>query len=230
MKRISAVVLLLLASVQPFSQDSQRPSQPDLPGDLMIDFGLNMWSEDTEKLRLDLWRSHSLGIYYNKRFRLTDKFSFYTGLGFGIDKYAFNDNFTWLSDSQGKISLDTLTGVNLTKNKLVTTYFDIPIEFRFFPTGTVHGEGLFVGVGAIGGMRVDTNTKIKYLLGESDVKEKLDHRLGVSDLRYGVQARLGFRSFHIYYKYYFNSVFDGSPDESGRSPSSSTIGINFSGF
>lgn len=230
MTRLSVVVLLLFVSLSSFAQQSDRPSQPDLPGDIMLDFGLNMWSEDTEKLRLDLWRSQSFGVYYNRMFKISNKFTFHPAAGLSFEKYSFNDDFAWFSDNQGQISLDTLTGVSLTKNKLGVNYFEIPLELRFYPTGTVSGEGFFVSVGAIGGLRINTNSKIKYPIGEGEAKRKLNHRLGVNDFKYGVQGRIGFRTFHIFYKHYFSTVFDGSPDASGNNPTSSTIGINFSGF
>ncbi len=231
MTRLSVVVLMLFVSFSTLAQQGDRPSQPDLPGDIMLDFGLNMWSEDTEQLRLDLWRSNSFSIYYNRMFKITNKFTFHPAVGLGIEKYAFNDDFAWLMDSQGTISLDTLSGgVSLTKNKLNITYFEIPFELRFYPKGTVSGEGMFVSVGAIGGLRINTNSKIKFANGEGQTKRKLNQRLGVNDFKYGVQARIGFRTFHVFYKHYFSDVFDGSPDDSGLNPTAATLGINFSGF
>ncbi|XOV92962.1 MAG: hypothetical protein ACFHWX_22535 [Bacteroidota bacterium] len=237
MTRISVVVLLLAVSFSSsFAQQgsastqTNRPSQPDLKGDIQLDFGMNMWSEDAERLRLDIWKSQSFGAYYNRMFKLTDRITFNPAAGLGFEKYAFNDDFTWLPDAQGIISFDTLTGVQLTKNKLQTTYFEIPLELRFYPFKTVTGEGFFVSVGAIAGARINTVAKIKYPAGSGEVKNKLNQRLGVHDYRYGAQFRLGWRSFHVYYKYYLSNLFDGSPDGSGISPTTSTFGFTFSGF
>ncbi len=230
MTRISAVAFFVFLSYTSFSQQSDRPSQPDLPGDILLDFGINMWSEDAEKLRLDPWRSNSFSVYYNRMFKISDRLTFHPAVGFGFEKYAFNDDFTWLKDAGGNIALDTLTGVGLTKNKLQMTYLEIPAELRFYPWKTLSGEGLFLGVGVIGGLRINTVAKIKYPVGGGEVKSKLNQRLGVNDYRYGVQARIGWRTFHVYFKYYLSEVFDGSPDGSGISPTSSTFGINFSGF
>jgi len=230
MIRSSVVVLLIFLSFSSFAQQSDRPSQPDLKGDIMLDFGISMWSEDTDKLRLDMWKSNSFSIYYNRMFKLNNKFTFHPAVGFGFEKYAFNDDYTWLSDDQGDISLDTLNGVNLAKNKLQVTYLEIPLELRFYPWSTNTGEGVFVGAGVIGGVRINTVSKIKYPVGSGLAKEKLNHRLGVSDYRYGVQARIGWRTFHVYYKYYLSNVFSSSPDGSDLNPTTSTFGINFSGF
>ncbi len=230
MIRLSVVVLLIFLAFSSFAQQSDRPSQPDLQGDIMLDFGLNAWSEDAEKLRLDMWKSNSFSIYYNRMFKLNNKITFHPAAGFGFEKYSFNDDYTWLTDNQGDISLDTLSGVNLTKNKLQVTYFEIPLELRYYPWSTNSGEGLFVGVGVLGGVRINTVSKIKYPVGSGLAKTKLNQRLGVNDYRYGVHARIGWRTFHVYYKHYFSTLFDGSPDGSDSNPTTYTFGINFSGF
>lgn len=231
MKRLSGIALLLLLTISAFAQDDARPKQPDLPGDLMVDFGMNLWSEKPDLLPQKLWGSESIGLYYNHRVRFSDHIAFHASLGFNFDKYSFDGKYTWLRQDDGTISLDTLSGANrMTKNKLIATYLEVPVEFRFHPLGTVHGEGWFIGVGAMAGMRIGSHTKITYDIPEDSHKEKLYDDFGLSQFRYGLQARFGFKTFHIFYKYYLNDVFDGAVDGSGKIPQASTIGINFSGF
>lgn len=230
MSRFCAVVFLLFVSFHSIGQ-TVRPSQPDLVGDIMLDYGFNFWSQDAERLRLDPWRSNSFSVYYNRMFKISDRLTFNPAVGLGFERYAFNDDFTWITDNEGSISLDTLSGVSLLKNKLQMTYLDVPAEIRFYPWKTVNGEGLFVGVGVIAGLRINTVAKIRYPNGTGgQVKNKLNQRLGVNDYRYGAQVRLGWRTFHVYFKYYLSEVFDGSPDGSGVSPTAVTFGLNLSGF
>lgn len=230
MKRISGLAILLILSFQAFTQDSDRPKQPDIPGDLLVDFGVNFWTERPDILPRNILGSNSFGLYYNQRIRFNDYFSFYPGLGFTFDKFAFDGNHTWLRDADGTISLDTLNGVNLSKNKISTTYVEIPVEFRIHPFETVNGEGFFIGLGAVGGFRLGSHTKIKYDLDEETYKEKLYSSFGMNSFRYGVQARLGFKTFHFFGKLYLNDLFEITPVEEGANPKVFTLGINFSGF
>lgn len=231
MKRLSGITLLVILGFQSFAQEEGRMRQPDLPGDLMIDFGFNLWSEKPDLLPTNLWGSNSISLYYNNRFRLSDRISFYPAVGFSFEKFSFDDDFTWLRDDDGTYSLDTLTGgISLDKNKLTATYFEIPVEFRIHPLGTVNGEGWFIGLGAVAGLRIASHTKIKYDVGEDTRKEKLYDQFDIDPFRYGLQARFGFKVIHVYYKVYLNDLFKSAPDDSGKIPQVSTVGITFSGF
>ncbi|MFT6883016.1 MAG: hypothetical protein ACJAVY_001817 [Marinoscillum sp.] len=231
MKSILGAFLLLTLVFTAHSQDDSKPKQPDLPGELSIDFGFNFWNQKPDLLPTRMWSSNSLGIYYAQRVRFNDYFSFVPAVGFTFEKYGFESNFSWMNNSNGVPALDTLTGnIPLTKNKLVVNYFDIPLEFRIHPFGTVDGEGFFIALGGVAGMRMGAHTKIKYDLNDNSVKEKLYDDFGINRFRYGLQARLGAKSFHIFYKMYLNEVFKSAPEASGINPTPFTIGLNFSGF
>lgn len=230
MKRFCGIILLIVLSIPSMAQERGRMKQPDLPGDLLIDVGFNLWSAEPDLLPTRFWGSNSVGLYYNRRFRFNDYISFYPAAGFSFEKFAFDSDYTWLRGDDGTYSLDTLSGISLDKNKLTTTYFELPLEFRIHPLGTVNGEGWFIGLGVVGGMRIAAHTKIKYDVGQDTRKEKLYDQFDTELFRYGVQARFGFKVIHVYYKLYLNDLFQNAPDASGRIPQVSTVGINFSGF
>lgn len=234
MKRLFGISLLLLFTISAvyaqLGDPRERPKQPDLKGDLLLDFGFTLMSDQPDELPSHFWGSNSVGIYYIQRFRISDHFSFYPGVGFTFDKYSFSKNNTWLRSSDGTISLDSLDGINLTKNKLVVNYLEIPLEFRIHPLGTVNGEGWFIGLGAVGGLRMGAHTKTKYILDDETHKEKLYNDFGLSQFRYGFQARFGFKTFHLFYKYYMSDLFSDRGEFEDYNPGASTIGITFSGF
>ena len=227
MKRLVGTALLLIITTCLFAQEKERPTQPNFPGDLMFDFGFNTWTNAPEEFNTKLWGSNSVGIYYSKRFEISKRIAFHLSPGVTIDKYASKGGNTWLRQSDGSVSFDSLN-VNFAKNKLVATYAEIPVEFRIHPLGTKEGEGWFIGLGAFAGRRVGAHTKIKYLVAEGEYKEKLYNDLDLVDFRYGLQARFGFRSFHVYYKHYLNNVFNNDLGDSN--PQTWTIGLNVSGF
>ncbi|MFY0607387.1 MAG: hypothetical protein JXR10_11765 [Cyclobacteriaceae bacterium] len=231
MKRIFGVLLLFSLAFTAISQDKVKPTQPDFPGDLMIDFGFNFVNQQPDKLPNHLWGSNSFGIYYNHRARINDYISFHPSIGFTFDKYSFDDQFTWMNNGGGFPVLDSLdSGSPLVKNKLVVNYLELPLEFRIHPFSTVKGEGFFIGLGGVAGFRMGAHTKVKYFLGENSIKEKLYDDFNVQRFRYGLQARFGFKTCHFFYKMYVNDMFSSSPDASGKNPKTFTIGINFSGF
>lgn len=231
MRRISGIaIVLLFISISCFSQEKVKPKQPDLPDDLVLDFGFNFLNKQPESFPSHFWGSNSVGIYYNKRYRINDYIAFHPSVGFTFEKYSFNSKATWLRDEDGIVSLDSLPNVSFEKNKLVTNWIEVPLEFRIHPLKTVKGEGWFIGLGGVVGYNIGAHTKIKFHNGDNEVKEKLYDGIGLEPLRYGLQARLGFKTFHVFYKTYLNNMFKTAPDDSGINPKAFTIGVTFSGF
>lgn len=235
MKRFLGISLLVFLTISAayaqLGDPRSKPKQPDLKGDLLLDFGFTLMSDQPDNLPSHFWGSNSVGVYYIQRFRISDHFSFYPGAGFTFDKYSFKQNSNWLRADDGSISLDSLSGIDLTKNKLVVGYFEIPLELRIHPMGTVNGEGMFIGLGVVGGLRIGAHTKMKYILDNESHKEKLYGNFGLSRVRYGLQARVGFKTVHLFYKYYLSDMFsDNSDFDDDNNPGASTIGISFSGF
>jgi hypothetical protein len=230
MLKKSLIVLLGLMSVElSLAQSSERPSQPDVPGDISVDFGLIALSNNPDYFENDLWPSRSLGLHYMYTVKISDRFVFNPSAGFSFDRLGLRDNVNFLKDaSNNTYQLDTLSDLALKKNMLTYTYFEIPLELRYYPFRTVKGEGFFIGAGAFAGVRVRSMTKIKYDFNDETRVERDRADFGINDLRYGVQAHVGWKPFSIFYKHYFNDIFQQGPD--GLDPRQFTIGINFTGF
>lgn len=212
---------------------------PDVPGDLMVDLGLNVWSEEPDSLDQGAWPSKSVSLYFVKRKALSNKLSFIYGLGLGLDKIALGDTHTLFSDKDSAyVSNIPLSSVK--KNKLASTYIDVPLEIRLHPKGTQEGEGFFLGIGGIAGIMLNAHTRWKYDQGGENVVQKTSGRFDLSTFRYGAQVRLGFKGVHFFYKQYFNNTFRNpvaTYDANGNvangqafNPTMTTIGINVTGF
>ena len=211
-------------------------SHPDLKGDLMLDLGLNYWVGDQDTT--SAWKSKSMGIYYTNRKRISDKFSFYPAIGIGIEKYGFQKNFH-LVNNDGSVEVSALDGV-IKRNQLVVTYFDVPLELRFHPKSTIEGEGFFVGAGVIGGLKLSAHTKIRYTQDGHKRTEKFRSNFGLNDFRYGMQVRFGWKGVSFFFKRYFSETFRHDQqlvdsdldliDDQFFNPTTTTIGINFTGF
>ena len=233
-------VLFTLIIIGANAQDKLK--RPDIPGELMVDIGFNVWSSMPGALERKTWASKSISVSYLRRKVLSGKLSFYYGVGIGMEKMSLGDTVTlssatFVDGSDASADLDSLTSVamttlpegNFSKNKLATTYLDIPIEFRFHPLGTQDGEGLFLGVGGIVGVRLNAHTKWKYDLNGETRTQKISGKFNLNSFRYGYQVRAGFRGIHIYYKRYVSNVFK-DPFADGFNPVMTTVGINVTGF
>lgn len=224
-------VLLTFLVISASAQDGWK--RPDIPGELMVDIGFNVWSSMPGALERKTWSSKSISLYYTKRKAFNSKLSLNYGIGFGMEKMSLGDSATLFSNI---IVDDTLQSVfigpnsqNFNKNRLAITYLDIPFEFRFHPMGTEDGEGLFLGVGGILGIRLNAHTKWKYNNNGETVRNKVSGKFNLNSFRYGYQVRAGFRGVHVFYKRYVSPVFKDT-FEDGFNPVMTTVGINITGF
>ncbi|NQZ78916.1 MAG: outer membrane beta-barrel protein, partial [Ekhidna sp.] len=204
--------------------------------------GFNVWSSMPGGLDRNTWRSKSVGIYYTKRKVLNEKLSFNYGLGLGLEKMSLGDSATLFSSvlndtgTPDDATDDVIDPVqiqpnpfNLDKNRLATTYLDLPVEFRFHPFGTEDGEGLFLGVGGIVGLRINAHMKWKYENNGETTVVKNSGKFNLNGIRYGYQVRGGFKGVHFFYKRYVSSVFKDEFAD-GFNPVLTTVGINVTGF
>jgi len=231
------VSFLLLITFFSASSQEKLTGQPDLPGDILFDLGFNFWDQQNDTLKN--WSSRSVGIYYNKRYRISKKFSFYAAAGLGLEKFSFSKNYFLNRGVKGAIVLDTLNSVIL-RNKMLVTYLDMPLELRFHPKGTIEGEGFFVSAGVIPGLKLNAHTRIKYEEAGAKQTQKLRANFGLNDYRLGLQFRVGWEGVNFFYKTYMTELFRKKqsiylPGDLGNeidsfNPTITTIGINFSGF
>ncbi|MEM6642465.1 MAG: outer membrane beta-barrel protein [Bacteroidota bacterium] len=239
MRRLLGSLFLLTSFILSAQKEAARP---DVPGNIMVDVGLNYWDSEPNFVDQAGWRSKSVGIYYTKRKAFSKKFSFTYGLGLGLEKFDLGDSLTLSSgelfnaddndpanDSLAAFAFSSLPdNINYQKNRLAVTYLDIPVDFRFHPTGTEEGEGFFIGVGGILGLRLASHRKLKFDEAEESVIEKVKGKYNLSSVRYGLQGRIGFKGVHLFYKRYFNDLFQDPIG--GANPQTTTIGINITGF
>lgn len=226
-------ILFFVFAVTVSAQDGMK--RPDIPGELMVDIGLNFWDEASDSVDQKGWPSKSAALYYIKRKELSPKFSLYYGIGLGMEKFSLGNDNTLFSTSDSAYVAPFPGASSPDKNKLAATYLDIPVEIRFHPKGTEDGEGFFIGVGGIVGLKMTAHMKWKYEANGETVKQKLTGDYDLTSYRYGTQVRLGFRGVHIFYKQYFSNVFNedvnyGTTGTGGFNPTFRTFGINLTGF
>ena len=229
MKKVLGLIILYLNFFFGFGQEEKRLQQPDIPGDIMLDFGFNLLMNNNELINTKIFPSRSFGIYYMAKRKLSDRFIFNPAIGFTFEKIGFADRANYQLNNLKTISWDTVEVGELKRNRLAITYLEAPLEFRFYPNKTLNGEGFFVSFGAALGVKIVSKTKIKYKLGGANLKEVNVANFGLSDFRYGILARVGFEKVNAFMKYYLSNVWRRAPIAQGTS-SQFTFGINLTGF
>ena len=228
MKSVLGLVLVVMVGCSAVAQSVERPVQPNLPGEIMVDFGFNFLNGFPQQLDTKFFSSRSFGVYYQRTFPLNSRITFNPGIGIGNERLSWDRDMNFIQDTARVFSFDTLD-VNPKKNLLVFSYLEIPVEFRFYPfSKTTNGEGFFIGLGGMIGLRFESHTKIKYEFEGDTRTEKDKSDFGLNDFRYGFIARAGWKPINVYYKYYQSELFNDGPFDT--KPTMFTIGVNFSGF
>ncbi|MEZ5069963.1 MAG: outer membrane beta-barrel protein [Bacteroidales bacterium] len=130
-----------------------------------------------------------------------------TGMGFEFTNYVFEGQNNIVKDP---VSGDMVAYVpdyadNITKSKLNITYLTAPLLLEFqIPAGKkrIHLSG-----GVIGGVKLASNSKLKYTENGDKSKEKFKGNFNLSPLRWGVTARAGYRSLNLFATYYMTPLF-----------------------
>lgn len=216
-------------------------ARPDIPGNFVVELGFNRPFDRAVNFNVGFWGSRTLNIYYQYPIRiLKSNFSFVPGVGFGLERYKFTNNY-FLDNSNGTASM--LPAANfplgnvgsLKKSQLITDYFDVPVEFRFSTQPEDPSKGFKVSVGGRVGYLFDSFTKIKYSE-DGETKKLKDHEtFNLNKFRYGLSAKIGIGNFAIFGYYNLSTLFkDGQDPGSGNNATTHmknfTIGISLSSF
>ena len=137
----------------------------------------------------------------------TDKVGIVSGLGFEFINYNF--------DGQNSIRKDPDTGEiveyvpsyagNITKSKMNMTYLTAPLLLEF-QIPAPH-KRIIISAGVVGGLKLWSNTKMKYTVSGEKSKEKAKGDYNLSPLRWGLTARVGYRALGFYATYYMTPLF-----------------------
>jgi hypothetical protein len=143
---------------------------------------------------------------------VNDKFGLVTGLGLEWNYYRFDNDNSIQKDANGEITELDLTQPpydtwNIEKSKLSTTYATLPVLLEVH-TSSSQSRGLVFSAGAIGGVKLGSNTKIVYKESGDKNKDKSKDDYNLSPFRYGVHARIGVGDWLIYGTYYLTPLFE----------------------
>lgn len=214
--------------------------RPDLPGSLVIDLGINSWSDKPTGAELKAFQSKTVNLIYYYDLPLGNNgWTLTPGFGLGLERYAFDNNTTLTSvvnnQNQRVVSVTELTELLPTansydKSKLGLNYFDIPVELRYYTNQDNFNRGFRVALGLKAGILYSSFTKLKYEDAATDGRLTRDRQqLGINRFRYGVNARFGFAGFSFFGYYELSDKFETAP-EGAIDTKTLTFGISLTGF
>jgi len=181
----------------------------------MLDFGISTYlvdgslnHDDLEGFALNHGKSNNfnLHIFRHRVHLLAETLFFEYGLSTNWRRYSLKDDViisreaTGLSDGR-KIMTFVDSPVDNKKNKLRSTYLEIPLMFTISPKDSK----FFISAGMFGGMRIGGSQKFKNK-DEGKTITKADYEL--RDFSTGVVGRIGFGPIDFFCQYSLNPLFN----------------------
>jgi hypothetical protein len=155
---------------------------------LILNINLDNWLQAPDSVEIKRFRSRGVDFNLMHDIPLGGHFSFALGIGFGSQNIFSNASISY--DSAGATTYLTpiASGISYDKNKLVTTYFDVPAELRFRTKPNSKGDRFKIAAGFKIGWLVNSHTKYEDGAG----KMKVYNISNVTEMHYGVSARISF--------------------------------------
>lgn len=143
-------------------------------------------------------------------YRFNDNFRLFLSAGFDWTYIRLRENIDFLENTT-PLTWET-SSTDYSKNKLTATYLRLPLTFEL---RSRHYSGLGrlrFAFGPEGGFLLKGTQRFK---SDELGKQKFKDDYNFTQFRYGAFARFGVGSFGIYAKYYFNDLFENSPNQEG---------------
>jgi hypothetical protein len=182
-----------------------------------IDLGVNGYLNAKNKLEmpsgydfLELDYSRSINVSVNFLEKDIHIYKNYvrivTGLGLEFSNYRFKNNIT-LNPDTSYITATTDSMIDYSKNKLKTTFINLPLLLEFHthknPKKAVHIAG-----GVILGYKLGSKTKQEFEIEDREYKLKIKDDYNLSPFRYSATVRAGYGNFTVFANYALAPLFE----------------------
>ncbi|HMJ70776.1 MAG TPA: outer membrane beta-barrel protein [Cyclobacteriaceae bacterium] len=245
-------ILVLIASSAQAQTTPKTRARPNIPGNFIVDFGVNGTMESPILWKQGLIGSRTVNVYYTYPLRFgRSRFSFNPGIGLSMERFKFKNGVMLNNATEANanaqvekydfISAPTFFNANVRKSMLVTNYVEVPLELRYDTKPEDISRSINIAVGVRGGWMYDSFSKIKYKEEGQTKKIKDKQDWGLTQLRYGLSLRVGIGAFNFFTFYNLTPLFqkDKAPfnestlTELGTTPTNMqtfTAGISINGF
>jgi len=177
----------------------------------LIDNGSFTLSDNNRDFRYRPGKTVNFGFdLLQAGYRFNDNFRMFLSAGFDWTYIRLRENIDFLENTT-PLTWEQST-VDYSKNRLTSTYLRLPLTFEL---RSKHYSGLGrlrFAFGPEGGFLLKGTQRFK---SDELGKQKFKDDYNFTQFRYGAFARFGVGSFGIYAKYYFNDLFENSPNQEG---------------
>lgn len=143
--------------------------------------------------------------------RFNDRFKTYISTGFEWNYLRLKHNVL-LDQDATPLDYSYPDDITYKKNVFTSTYLRVPLTFEFRSKRFKNGERAKLAVGAMTGILIKGSQRLK---SNEQGSQKFKDNYNLASFQYGAFARLGYDSMGVFVKYYFNDMFENSPDQQG---------------
>ncbi|QNL50428.1 outer membrane beta-barrel protein [Olivibacter sp. SDN3] len=164
--------------------------------------------ENNALFRNRTWKTINVGFdVFQFGYRFDEKFRLFMSAGFDWTHLRLQNNVIFERNTTPLTAVES--DIDYSKNRFSSSYLRIPITFehRIGPD-----RDLRVAYGPIGGFLLNGSQKFK---SSEEGKRKVKDDFNYTKFRYGAFARVGYKWVGLYAKYYFNDMFENSPQQEG---------------
>ncbi|MCH8331822.1 MAG: PorT family protein [Bacteroidetes bacterium] len=196
---------------------------------LILELNHDNWLNGPDTVTTE-WYSRGINFYFMFDAQLgTSNFSIAPGIGIG-NRNLFSD-VSFIEDTNETLVVpysSTLyypNGFDYIKNKLVTTYLDIPVELRYRTKPNSKNNSFKIAVGIKAGFLLGSHSKLKSKDQFDEARVyKVNKIRNLNKFRYGATFRVGYSEFNLIVFYGLSTLFEANKGP-GINPIS--VGISF---
>ncbi|HLT42217.1 MAG TPA: outer membrane beta-barrel protein [Sphingobacteriaceae bacterium] len=174
----------------------------------MLDHGKGNLSSENEFLDYRSWKSVNVGFdVVQMGYKFHDQFRVVVAAGFDWTHFRLKNN---VIITEGTPLGYENSDIDYKKNRFSSSYLRIPLTFEVKSKAGAFPHRLKFAGGPIAGVLIQGSQKFK---SKEEGKRKNKDDFNYMPFRYGAFARIGYNGFGLFAKYYFNDMFQDSPDQ-----------------
>jgi hypothetical protein len=186
-------------------------SRFDLGLATLVDNGSFTLSPQNQFLRYRSWKTSNVGFdLVQMGVRFNPNFKIYLSGGFDWTLIRLRDNITILPNQP--VLTYRQDNIDYSKNRFSSSYLRIPLSFDFRTNENSDGKRAHFVIGPDAGLLLGGRVK---QISKENGKQKIDDDYHFAKVRYGGFVRFGYGDMGIFAKYYFNDMFENSPEQKG---------------
>ena len=183
---------------------------------LLLQFGIDNWAKAPDSLNIrGASRSFSMYLLFDFPFKTNPKLSVAVGAGISTSNIYFKDTYIDIAGRRGSNTIlfeDVSDTIRYKKYKLLTTYLEAPVEFRYTHNPAKPKSSFKAAIGAKIGTMLGATTKGKNLQnsagqGINNLIQKEKSKRYFNTTRLAVTARAGLGNFSVFGSYQVNAFF-----------------------